>query len=155
MRSFDELKSLPSFPGVYAFKGLNDRKDEYSYVGMTGNLKERVSQHLIKRDSSVVTGASAVALNPDKISECHWWVHEKFEDRDNLSAGEIIAFEILKPTLRSRGSSIKQEIEKGFKAEMVALFEGVPSGYAIFYDIEWAVKKIKELEKEIDFLKNK
>ena len=73
MRSFNELRHLPQFSGIYAFKGINDRSGMYSYIGMASQLRDRVSQHLIRRDSSVTTGASTVALNPDKISECHWW----------------------------------------------------------------------------------
>ena len=50
-----------------------------------------MSQHLLKRDSSVATGASAISLNPDKIAECHWWIHESFGAREYLEAAELIA----------------------------------------------------------------
>ena len=33
--------------------------------------------------------------------------------------------------------------------EMDKLFSNVPSGYIKFYDLSWAVNKIKELENEI------
>ena len=45
MRSFDEIKHLPQFPGIYGFKGPNDIKDNYSYIGLSNKLRERVSQH--------------------------------------------------------------------------------------------------------------
>ena len=67
MRSFDEIKHLPQFPGIYGFKGPNDIKDNYSYIGLSNKLRERVSQHLLKRESSVATVATAISLNPDKI----------------------------------------------------------------------------------------
>ena len=67
MRSFEEIKNIPSFPGIYAFKGAYDRREEYSYVGMTNNLKERVSLHLIKKDSSIVTGSSTISINQIKF----------------------------------------------------------------------------------------
>ena len=38
---------------------------------------------------------------------------------------------------------------------MDLLFDNIPSGYAVFYDLEWAIEKIKELEKEIEILKSK
>ena len=52
MRSFNELRHLPQFSGIYAFKGINDRSGMYSYIGMASQLRDRVSQHLIRRDSS-------------------------------------------------------------------------------------------------------
>ena len=94
MRSFDEIKHLPQFPGIYGFKGPNDNQGDYSYIGLSKKLRERVSQHLLKRDSSVATGASAISLSPDKIAECHWWIHGTFGERQYLEAAELIAFEI-------------------------------------------------------------
>ena len=38
---------------------------------------------------------------------------------------------------------------------MEELFSNVPSGYIIFYDLSWALTKIKELENEILELKKK
>ena len=38
-------------------------------VYVAGKLKQRVEQHLVRRDSSVTTGASAVCLNPDLVTE--------------------------------------------------------------------------------------
>ena len=159
MRSFKELKHLPQFSGIYAFKGINDRSGMYSYIGMASQLRDRVSQHLIRRDSSVTTGASTVVLNPDKISECHWWVHDSFNDKIYLEAAELIAFNKFNPTLTSRGTVSNQakviSSETKFKDEMDLLFDNIPSGYAVFYDLEWAIEKIKELEKEIEILKAK
>ena len=84
MRSFDEIKHLPQFPGIYGFKWPNDIQNNYSYIGLSNKLRERVWQHLLKRDSSVATGASAISLNPDKIAECHWWIHASFDEREYL-----------------------------------------------------------------------
>ena len=157
MRSFDEIKHLPQFPGIYGFKGPNDIQDNYSYIGLSNKLRERVSQHLLKRDSSVATGASAISLNPDKISECHWWIHESFGAREYLEAAELIAFERFNPTLVSRGSSSAKAFEifkdQDFKNQMEKLFSNIPSGYIKFYDLSWAINKIKELENEILELK--
>ena len=157
MRSFDEIKHLPQFPGIYGFKGPNDIQGAYSYIGLSNKLRERVSQHLLKRDSSVSTGASAISLNPDKISECHWWIHESFGEREYLEAAELIAFERFNPTLVSRGSPSTKALDisnnEDFIKQMEKLFSNVPSGYIKFYDLSWAVNKIKELENEILELK--
>ena len=130
MRSFEELKNIPSFAGIYAFKGAYDMKKEYCYVGMTYNLKQRVSQYLIKLDSNI-TGSSTISLNPDKIFECYWWIHDKFEDKRLRSIAEQIAFDLLKPTLRIRRYSVEEKVENVFKQEMIDLFKGIPSGYVL------------------------
>ena len=157
MRSFDEIKHLPQFPGIYGFKRPNNIQDNYSYIGLSNKLRESVSQHLLKRDSSVATGASAISLNPDKIAECHWWIHESFGAREYLEAAELIAFERFNPTLVSRGSPSTKALDisnnEDFKKQMEKLFSNVPSGYIKFYDLSWAVNKIKELENEILELK--
>ena len=157
MRSFDEIKHLPQFSGISGFKSPNNIQDNYSYIGLSNKLRESVSQHLLKRDSSVATGASAISLNPDKIAECHWWIHESFGTREYLEAAELIAFERFNPTLVSRGSPSTKALDisnnEDFKKQMEKLFSNVPSGYIKFYDLSWAVNKIKQLENEILELK--
>ena len=159
VRSFDEIKHVPQFAGIYGFKGATDKVGSYCYIGLSGRLRDRISQHLLRRDSSVSTGVSSVSLNPDNIEECHWWVHEIFDDRDYLEAAELIAFEIFQPTLVSRGKPSSKAVEiikrEDFKDKMKNLFSNIPSGYIRFYDISWTVEKIKELEKEINELKKK
>ena len=158
-RSFDEIKHLPQFPGIYAFKGPNDNHGAFRYVGLSNKLRDRVAQHLLRRDNSVATGASTISLNPDKIAECHWWIHETFGSREHLEAAELIAFKIFNPALVSRGSSSSAALEISrdleFREQMEDLFSNTPSGYAVFYDLSWAVTKIRELEREILELKEK
>ena len=157
MRSFDEVKHLPQLPGINGFKRPNNIQDNYSYIGLSNKLRESVSQHLLKRDSNVTTGASAISLNPDKIAECHWWIHESFGTREYLEAAELIAFERFNLTLVSRVTPSARSLEisndEGFKKQMDKLFLNVPSGYIKFYDLSWAINKIKELENEILELK--
>lgn len=157
MRSFDEVKHQPQFPSIYGFKRPNYIQDNYSYIGLSNKLRERVSQHLLKRESSVATVATAISLNPDKIAECHWWIHESFGAREYLEAAELIAFERFNPTLVSRGSPSTKALDisnnEDFKKQMEKLFSNVPSGYIKFYDLSWAVNKIKQLENEILELK--
>ncbi len=158
-RSFDEIKHLPQFPGIYGFKRPSDNKGAYSYIGLSNKLRERVSQHFLKRDNSVSKSANEISLNPDKIEECHWWIHETFGERQYLEAAELIAFEIFNPKLMSRSSPSSSALQiskdKEFRKQMKELFSNIPSGYIIFYDLSWAVTKIKELENEILELKKK
>ena len=153
MRSFDEVKHLPQLPVINGFKRPNNIQDNYSYIGLSNKLRESMSQHLLKRDSSVATGASSISFNPDKIAECNWWIHESFGTREYLEATELIAFERFNLTLVSRVTPSTRTLEisndEVFKKKMDKLFSNVPSGYIKFYDLSWAINKIKELEDEI------
>ena len=43
-----------------------------AYVVIAGRLKQRIVQDVIRRDSSVTNGTSAVNLNPDKVTSLGW-----------------------------------------------------------------------------------
>jgi len=141
-RSFDEITNLPQDPGIYGLKSPTDGEGSYSYVGLSKEIKNRVREHLLRRDSSVTTGASATSLNPDKIEKCHYWTHKKFFEKEYLEAAELIAFKILNPILGSRGSpssNAKEFQDKEFISQMEELFSGRPTGSVSFPDISWAV----------------
>jgi hypothetical protein len=97
------VSELPSVPAVYALYGGAGRGLYVTYVGIADRLKERITQHLVRRDSSIVTGVSTVGINPDLVTEVRWWTHPDFSDRAVLQAGELLAFDALEPALRSRG----------------------------------------------------
>lgn len=103
MRDFSSISSLPRTPAVYALESGISRHKYNVYVGIAGSLRDRVRQHLILQDSSITTGQSAATLNIAHISSIRWWEHPNFSDRAHLEAAEQIAFDILNPTLRSRG----------------------------------------------------
>ena len=85
-----------------------------TYVGTAGKLKQRIIQHLIRRDSSVTTGTSAASLNPDYVTNLSWWEHPDFEVTAKLKAAELIAFEVLNPVLRSRGPVNRSALQLAF-----------------------------------------
>ena len=64
MRDFSTAYDLPNRPAVYALYSGNGNSRYVAYVGIAGKLKQRITQHFIRRDSSVATGVSAVSLNP-------------------------------------------------------------------------------------------
>lgn len=72
-------------PAIYAFYGRADRTSP-AYVGMTTDLRSRINQHLVRRDSSRTTGASVVSLNPDLVVEVRWWHRADFADERVLRA---------------------------------------------------------------------
>lgn len=69
MRKVHSISGLPSVPAVYAMYGGRGASAYVAYVGLADVLKRRVGQHLIRRDSSIVTGVAAVSLNPDLVTE--------------------------------------------------------------------------------------
>jgi hypothetical protein len=127
-----------------------------AYIGVANKLKNRIQQHLIRRDSSVATGTSAVGINPDYITEVHWWQHPYFAKRDKLIAAELVAFDVFEPFLRSRGSIKKEAIDiyndSTFQDEMRELFTGKPTGRLILFALQDALRKIEELEQKVDAL---
>ena len=144
---------LPTLPGIYAMYDHNhslglsrdltaninlervDFTKHVAYVGSSGNLRRRIRHHMIERNSSVVTGVSAVVLNPDKISHICWWYHEDFANTNRTTAAEIVAFRVFNPSLRSSApvATAAQELLETptFHNKMEELFNGVPTG--IYY----------------------
>ena len=153
MIKLSSIAQLPNVPSVYAMFGGENRRSYVAYVGMAGKLKQRVTQHLVRRDSSVATGASAVTLNPDYITEVRWWEHSDFAQRHVLEAAELVAFDILDPALRSRGAiqdKAKQLYEnEEFRKQMRSLFQGEPSGCLSIPTLREALKRISALEKRL------
>ena len=95
---------LPNVPAVYALYGGRGRGLYVAYVGIAKLLRGRVEQHLVRRDSSIVTGTTAVGLNPEHVTQVRWWEGPEFEKQDVLEAAELVAFDVLDPALRSRGN---------------------------------------------------
>jgi hypothetical protein len=157
-RDHREIYSIPTIPGIYAFHAGAGRIQSISYVGSSGNLRNRVSQHLEYRDSSIATGASAASLNPDHIHSCTWWTHASFVDKSSREAAELIAFDVLNPTLRSRARPRKESVLRSqdyvFREEMRVLFNDMPSGSAGFPNITTAMSRIEELERRLEELEN-
>jgi hypothetical protein len=154
-----DIGSLPRVPAVYVMYGGSPRWA--AYVGIGGDLRERISQHLIKRDSSIVTGTSAVGLNPDHVREIEWWEHEDFGQRERLEAAELVAFSFFDPALRSRGrvrtasSALVDEDE--FVDQVTRLFRGPPSGRLVLPSstdmasrLEAVERRLAELERRAD-----
>jgi hypothetical protein len=148
-----DLAELPAVPAVYALYGGRGAARSVAYVGVAERLKQRIRQHIVSRDSSVVTGASVVRLNPDLVTEVAWWTHPAFAERARLEAAEMVAFDVLQPTLRSRGAS-QMEARRLYKdgafyAEMSALFTAEPAGTLAILTLPDALERIAELERRV------
>jgi hypothetical protein len=84
VKSVSSISEVPNVPAVYAMYGGQGRSAYVAYVGLAGNLRQRLGQHLITRDSSIVTGVSAASLNPDLVTKVQWWEYPDFEQRLSL-----------------------------------------------------------------------
>src|SRR3954468_24320276 len=124
VRVMASIGELPSVPAIYAMYGGEDRR-YVAYVGIGDNLRRRVTQHLVNRNSSATTDTGAVRLHPDHISAVSWWEHPTFADRVELEAAELVAFDVLEPTMRSRGgitpAAKARAADKAFRYEMAAI----------------------------------
>lgn len=156
MRDFSQIYNLPNAPAVYAFYSGGRGLQHVTYVGTAGKLKQRIVQHLIRRDSSVATGTSAASLNHGYVTNLSWWEHPDFEKTEKLKAAELVAFEILNPVLRSRGAVNKSALQwvsdKAYYEEIKDLFESSPTGKIKFPSLTDVIGRINELEERIQKL---
>jgi hypothetical protein len=156
MPTLTAVGDLPRTPAVYAMYGGTGRGLYVAYVGVADNLRNRIAQHLLRRDSSVTTGTSAVALNPDYVTLLRWWEHLRFNERASLEASELVAFTILEPALRSRGAIRHESRELSqdpvFLEEMQQLFAGEPAGTLSIRTLDEAFQRIDELEQRLALL---
>lgn len=159
MKSPVSVSELPSLPAVYAMYGGKGRSAYVAYVGLASNLRQRLMQHFIRRDSSVVTGVSAVSLNPDLIGRVDWYEYPDFTQQDVLEAAELVAFDVLEPVLRSRGAVTERakllHADIAFHARFSSVFREMPSGSLVLPTLQQALEKISELEKRVEALEAK
>jgi hypothetical protein len=158
MKTVYSCSSLPQAPAVYALYGGDQRK-YVAYVGVADKLRSRIEQHVIRRDSSVATGTSAVGINPEYVTELRWWESPRFAERAYLEASEIVAFDVFNPALRSRQPSTARARElaqhDAFHQEVRRLFAGEPTGCLVFRSLREAIERIAELEDRIAALERK
>lgn len=159
MISSISISQLPNNPAVYAMYGGRGSKVYVAYVGVAEALRQRVNQHLVRRDSSVTTGTAAVGLNVDYITELRWWSHLDFVQRDTLEAAELVAFDLLDPALRSRGGVTERAkqiyVDKVFRAQMQTLLTGEPAGRLVIPSLLDALERIAQLEHRLATLEQK
>lgn len=126
------LADIPNDAAVYSLWAGGGRHAYCVYVGITDALRRRLIQHLVTRDSSIVTGAAAASLRPDLVTEVQWWCHRRFRNDTWRAAAEIVAADVQFPALRSRGKPPREASEladtEAFREEMTELFESEPTG---------------------------
>jgi hypothetical protein len=149
----ERISQTPNHPAIYAIYGGRGGKNQAAYIGISGNLRRRIEQHLEKRNSSVTAGESIVGLNPAFVTRIDWWTDPSFENGPMLEAAELIAFELFNPVLRSRGGNSKIASELAsqceFSERMRRKFAGEPDGRLIVPTLQDALDRIAALEARI------
>ncbi len=148
------LSAAPKSAGIYALCAGHGRHRYIAYVGVTKNIRQRLLQHLVRKDSSIVTGASAVSLDPDRVTEVRWWLHPLFEQY--MAEAEVVAFRILDPVLRSR-QKVSAPVEfiadrEDFARQVEAVFSKPPSGSVEIPTYQELLHRVAELEKAVRML---
>src|SRR5688572_9387516 len=156
MQKVSSISDLPNVPAVYAMYGGRGSRQYVAYVGVADLLRQRIVQHLVRRDSSVTTGTAAVGLNPNYITEVRWWAHPDFGQRAVLTAAEEVAFDVLNPALRSRGATGREAKllyeDSAFNERMHQLFATSPSGSLTIPSLQDALARIDDLEQRLSDL---
>ena len=158
MHKIPKISALPNTPAIYALYGGKGQRKFVAYIGIADKLRQRISQHLVRRDSSIVTGTSIVSLNPDYVTALKWWEDPDFSKREYMEAAEEIAFKIFDPVLRSRGNltgrgDILLKNEE-FTKKMETLFNNKPAGSLEFPDFQDLLERLNDLETKIQKLKD-
>ena len=150
MKTLSAISELPNVPAIYALYGGQNKGSYVAYVGSAKQLKIRIIQHLVRRDSSVTTGVQAVSLNPDFVTKVEWWEHTDFVDPFCLAAAELVAFDVLDPVLSSRGTTPNQAKhlckDDDFNNKMHILIQGEPNGCLLIPTFQGALERIVALE---------
>ena len=147
---------VPTSPAIYALHGGTAGNRRVAYVGQARNLRIRLRQHLLLRDSSITTGAAVVSLNPDLVRAVDWWTHDGFSDSVTLEAAELVAFDVLDPTLRSQGWPSLPARELSSKTQFIEsfrkLFLGPPSASLTIERLAGLSARIQNLEARLDLV---
>jgi hypothetical protein len=138
--------------------GGEDRR-YVAYVGIGDNLRRRVTQHLINRNSSATTATGAVRLHPEHVGAVAWREHLGFEDRDELADAELVAFDVLEPTMRSRRgiteSAKQRAADDQFRGEMTALLLSSPTGRLELMTFVGLTRRLAALERRVELLESR
>src|SRR5687768_5187362 len=118
-RPIEDFGEAPRGPGLYVLYGGSGAYEHVAYVGIATNLRSRLQQHFVRRDSSVVTGTSAAGLNIDRVRAVEWWEDPLLREKVKREAAELVAFAFFEPALRSRGTPSKAARDLSEAADFV------------------------------------
>ena len=150
MVEIDRKAYPPSVPALYALYG---GKDVMAYVGISTRLRRRIEQHLVHNSSTVTRRDPAVIRNYNSITEVRWWTAQAFQDPAVQGAAEQIAFDIIRPALRSQEAlklqSCEPAAEPEFRDRIPQMLTSGPAGRLTIRTLKEALDKISRLEQRI------
>ena len=154
MEQVTSIAELPSVAAVYALYGGRGATTYTAYVGVADQLKRRITQHLVRRDSALTSGTSAYLLNPEYVTALHWWTHDGFARRPVLEAAGLVALDVLEPALRTP-PPVTEDVRRvhyrpRFRQQMRALFRGAPAGRLQIPTLTDALERIRVLEQRLE-----
>lgn len=149
-REVTRWAEVPRIPALYAMYGGDVGRTWVAYVGIAGNLNARLVQHFVRRDSSVVTGTSAVGLHIEHVRHVQWWLSDLLVDDNARHAAELIAFQHLDPALRSRGNPRREAVElcadPSFRRSIEQLLAAPAAGRIVPARLTDVAARLTELE---------
>lgn len=147
------VADLPDVPAVYALYAGRGHDVYVAFIGMTHDLKMRIEQHLVRRDTNLAGATSAVSINPEYVTEVRWWTHPAFLEQASLEAGMLIACDVLEPVLRSEAGvgdqARKLYNEPPFVARMVEMIKQRPAGHFVVRTLDDAWERIDAHEQRL------
>lgn len=155
----ETIAEVARAPGIYAMYGGERGRRWVAYVGIASNLHRRLEQHVIRRDSSVVTGTSAVGVNIEHVRYIDWWTSDLLDNDDTRHAAELVAFDLLNPALRSRGrprqvALVLAEYDK-FVQQVRELLTSPPAGRLLLPTLAGLAGRVRELEARVAALEGR
>ncbi len=95
-----KISQISENPGIYIFYGFDDTP---LYVGKSGNLKNRLGQHFIRFDSSIIADRT---LDPYEVAYIRYWV---FKDSNEISKIEHAVIFKYQPKFNLSTSDLKRK----------------------------------------------
>jgi hypothetical protein len=147
------IAELPSVPAIYPMYGGEDRR-----VGIGDDLRRRITQHLVNRNSSATTDTGAVRLHPDHISSVSWWEHPNSRTGLNLrrpnSSPSTCSNRRCGVAVGITAAAKQRAADYPFRDEMTAMFADAPTGRLELLTLAGLVKRLAALERCIKQLEN-
>jgi hypothetical protein len=138
-------------PAVYAMYAGEPPRTWVAYVGMAGDLHNRLFQHFVRRDSSVVAAAAASRSRLHPVRRVVGT--RRLRERVDSARSRIVAFDLLEPVLRSRGNPSRAAVElyndRASRAVLEGIFRGDPAGRFVHARLRDLARNVQSLEARV------
>ncbi|MFX0095836.1 MAG: GIY-YIG nuclease family protein [Candidatus Hodarchaeota archaeon] len=94
----EKIMSVPNDPGIYIFYDFDNR---VLYLGRSGRLKDRLKEHFIRLNSSIVAEKN---LDPREVAKIRYWIFNDNKQVQDLEKAFIAKYQ---PKLNLSDSDIE------------------------------------------------